>query len=74
MIADTLVFAIVVVVLSASHYVLNKSHLPPERTLILEKIHYYAYLVFIVIIFGGFVLKVLAFEYNGFQRLKSSGK
>jgi hypothetical protein len=74
LIADTVVFAIVILVLSVSHFILGKSHLPPGRTEVLERIHYYAYVAFLTVIFGGFILKVVVFQYNGFKKLQSLGR
>src|ERR1700754_3683058 len=70
LVGDTLVFALVISVLSGAHYVLNRSHLPPERAEVIDKIHFYAYLTFLVIIYGGFILKVLAFESKGLAKYR----
>lgn len=67
LVADTLLFSFVLAVLSASHFFLEKLHYPPQRKELIERIHFYGYLIILVIFITGVIIKILAYEYKGIR-------
>ena len=68
LLADIMLFGIILAALAASHFVIERLHYPPERKDLIEKIHFYGYVVIIAVFIGGLILKVVAHEIRGLWR------
>lgn len=69
-IKDGLLFLLLISILAVSHYYLQYVvDYPSHREENLEKVHYYAYLLGLVITLTGFISKLVKFQWRAFKRV-----
>ena len=68
LVAHTIIFAFLILTLTASHFVLEKLNYPQSREDLLDKIHFYSHVIILVIFVIGSIFKVIAFEYRGLRK------
>lgn len=62
-----LIFGVFIASLSGIHHLLKLSSLPENELGLLNKLHFYAYVIALVIFAGSFIIKVVIFEFRGIR-------
>jgi len=63
-----LIFALFLATLTLLRKLLNLSDLPDDRKTVLDKVHFYMFVITLVIFSTSFIIKVLVFEFQGMKR------
>lgn len=65
LIKHILIFSLFIALLSGSHYLLQRSKLPQDELELVSKVHFYTYVVALVIFSASFIIKVVIYEFRG---------